>query len=85
MDKYIKNAENKDFKDFLLEAAALFNYRRPWLIPNNKDCLPFQKYVVSERVVVKVSYYSEVVIEYAKKNGVWKKVKFGMYDHWYSL
>ena len=36
---------------------------------------------VLERIIVYVSYYSEVLSEYAKKSGVWRKVKFGMSDH----
>ena len=34
-----------------------------------KNCLSFQKYAVSERVVVWISYYGEVLSEYANKSG----------------
>ena len=35
------------------------------IIPKNKELYFFQKYVVSKRIVVKVTYYSEVLSEYA--------------------
>ena len=34
-----------------------------------KNCLSFQKYAVSERVVVWISYYGEVLSEYTNKSG----------------
>ena len=41
--KNIKNIENQDLKDFLVETLAWFNY--PWqnLIPNNKKLSLFSK------------------------------------------
>ena len=69
-----KNAKFKilqisKFNDFFLEKLALINFRWQKLILNNKDRLSLQKYAVLERIVVYVSYYSEVLSEYAKKSG----------------
>ena len=52
--------------DLLLETLAWINYRRGKLITNKKELSPFPKYAVSERIVVYVIYYSEVLSEYAK-------------------
>ena len=50
MEKYIKTSENQDLNDFLLETLAWFSYRLRF--STTKNCLSFQKYIVSERVVV---------------------------------
>ena len=44
--------ENQDLNDCLLKTLAWINNSRRYLIPNNKKFLSFQKYAVSERVVV---------------------------------
>ena len=36
---------------------------------------------VSERIVVEVIYYCEVLSEYAKRSGVQEKVKFRNFNH----
>ena len=48
----------KDLNNFLLETLTWF-----------KLSLSLQKYVVSKRVIVQVSYYSRVLSEYANKSG----------------
>ena len=53
MEKYTKTLEKQDLNDFVLETLAWINYRRRWLIPDNKKIVSLsKKYAVSERVVV---------------------------------
>ena len=52
MEYYIKTLRKQNLNDFLLETLAWINFRRRKLIPNLKECLSFQKYAVSERIVL---------------------------------
>ena len=77
MEECIKTSENQNIKVFFLETLA-------WI---TRNCLSCQRYAVSNRVLVWVSYYNGVLSEYAKekKNNLGfgkKKVKFRMDDHW---
>ena len=50
MEKYTKTSENQVLNDFLPETLALINFRRRF--PTTNNCLSFQKYTISKKVVV---------------------------------
>ena len=67
--KYTKTSENLNSNEFLLETLAWINFsRREWIILKQR-IVSFPKYAVFKRIVVYVSYYSEVLFEYTKKSG----------------
>ena len=67
MEKYIKTLENQELDNFLARNTALNYFQQDRIVSLS------QKYAVSKRVVVKVSYYSEVLSEYRKKNWAFGK------------
>ena len=52
MEKYTKTSETQDLNDFLLETPTWVIIAGDNQFPTTNNCLSFQKYTVSERVVV---------------------------------